>query len=90
MSDESRRRVLYYLRKHGGTADVDELREHLSKRTTDDPVEIRRELHHRTLPKLDDFKAIDYNQTNGQVRYEGDPLTNELLEWIGDVERRNS
>lgn len=90
MSDESRRRVLYYLREHDGTADVAELRGHLSERTTADTAEISTTLHHRTLPKLVDCEVIDYDQNSEQVRYDGDPIVTELLNWIRNKEREDS
>lgn len=89
MSDESRRRVLYYLRHHGGTADVDDLREHLSKRPTDEPVEISVDLHHRILPALDDSDLVAYDPQSDRVRYEGGQLATELLEWLEHKERND-
>lgn len=89
LSDESRRQALYYLREHDGTADIDELREHLSERTTYDTDEVRTILNHVALPKLEDCGVIDCDSHRDQVRYDGGPLTTELLEWIGDKERKD-
>lgn len=87
LSDESRRRVLYYLRENDGTADVDELREYLSDRTGFDPEEASVMLNNVTLPKLDDSGAIEYESNGERVQYEGGPFATELLKWIGDRER---
>ena len=49
---------------------------------------IRTRLHHRTLPKLDDFGVVDYDN-DGSVRYHGSPGLEELAaiaareEWQG-------
>lgn len=90
LSDECRRRVLYYLREHDGTAEVTELREHLSKGIESDTDDVSAALHHVVLPKLDDFGVIDHDQHSEQVRYDGGPLATELLEWIRDRERMDS
>lgn len=87
MANEQRRRVLYHLRETDGDARVDDLVRHLSERTGADQEVVAIRLRHAVLPLLDDRDVVDYDRTNGRIRYEGGPLATELLDWAGERER---
>lgn len=52
----------------------------------DDVDHVRIALHHRELPNLDDAGIIDYDARGNTVRYRGDSTTEDLLEYLSDLE----
>lgn len=86
MSNEHRRRVLYYLRRNHGTTS-DDLVYHLAESTDLDPDAAASVLHHAILPRLYDIGAVDYDRDHDRVRYRGGSLTTEFVDWVMDRER---
>lgn len=79
-----RRQLLYWLhRRDDGAVSLDALARLLDERDVDlpEPGGARVALHHVHLPKLDDAGVIEYDPDDGEVRYLGDPLLSDLLEW---------
>lgn len=82
LAGSRRRCVLYYLNRHG-SANVDELARQVTARETglseedlpeEDYESVRRELHHKHLPKLADCGLIEYDLRSGDTRFHDPPL----------------
>lgn len=77
LSSTRRRRVLYYLREHGGVATVNELAESIAAMENEIDVEdLNRQqrkrvyvsLYQTHVPKLVEAGIIEYDDNNGEVR----------------------
>jgi hypothetical protein len=74
LADERRRLLLDILKARSGTLVLDDLAERVAARENgfdaDDEDSVYRltvSLHHRDLPKLDDFGVIDYDSTATRI-----------------------
>ena len=81
LSRETDRYILYYLHENG-SATFDELVDGVIAVGADEPPitvsdtvrrEIRTNLHHKRLPKLEDLGIVEYDQRNGSVCYRNPP-----------------
>lgn len=65
----------YFDRRSTDVATVDELTEVVCERTQSDTGEqtVAIQLHHSTLPKLDDVGLVDYDSRSRTVRHVGPP-----------------
>lgn len=95
LADERRRAALYYLRTEG-SAHLEDVAEHVAAQETDAPGgepaertvrEIRIELYHVHLPKLEAIGAVEHEYTTGQVRLRSFPEGfDRLLEYCREME----
>jgi hypothetical protein len=88
LSDTYRREVIDYFENHAETsaATLSELVDHLDARVAGtNPAELRRSLHHRHLPKLEDRGWLEYDARNHDVHYRGRDATAEHLTLLADV-----
>ena len=90
LSRRPRRELLYWLyRRDDRSAPLDVLADALAERDVGIPGDLRVALHHVHLPKLDDADVVDYDADQRTVRYRGDPLLGDLLEWGIRTERHD-
>lgn len=83
------RYVLYYFQRGADdAASISELAEFVAENVGAESRErVATRLHHRTLPRLVDAGALDYEAREGRVRYRGGPGLEELaalasaMEW---------
>lgn len=70
MGAQRRRRVLRYLRQSStDRATIDDIVDHFADDSATDPETIRIDLHHRDLPKIAACDVIEYDSSNGDIRY---------------------
>lgn len=85
LSNSIRREVINYFESgnHGESAHVEELATHISNRVpSKDGGQLKTELHHQHLPKLDTTDWLEYDCRQGDVRYLGKERAKRL---IGEV-----
>lgn len=95
LSHQRRRYTLYYLREND-EAEVDELASQVAAWERDVPVvdvpaeaseEVRSELVHSHLPKLEEYGLVEYDQRSGAVVYTNPPtLLDEALKLAVAIE----
>ncbi|WP_232702812.1 DUF7344 domain-containing protein [Halobacterium wangiae] len=83
LASDQRRLVLAYFERTGeATASLDDLTAFLATQQADTEREhVRKNLHHRDLPKLADQGLIDYDARSATVRYWGAPTVVPADEW---------
>lgn len=89
LADEKRRLALQYLHTEtNNVVSTEELADHLleSAPQAENPDRVRSALHHKDLPKMADTALIDYDPRSETVRYYEDPVVDDLLEYISDLE----
>lgn len=93
LADENRRHVLLYFQSSSQTvASVGDLVAYTLAQngTQADPVRIVVKFHHVTLPLLDDAGLLDFDRRNNCVRYQENPLVEEVLSLVAETEDRES
>ena len=89
LADEKRRYALHFFQSQTkNVASVEVLAEYILAHDceVDDVNHVRIALHHQDLPSLDDAGLIDYDPRSSTVRYRGDSTTEDLLEYISNLE----
>jgi hypothetical protein len=87
LASRRRRLVIAKLRSlPNGVASVEDLADHLLVRNPDADGRDRTliALQHRTLPRLDGAGVIDFDRRTDTVRYHGNELVEELLDFVAD------
>lgn len=92
VADRRRRRVIQQLRHEtDGTTTIDDLvdRLHSGGSVSADDRHVDREdlaiqLHHTTLPKLEDHGVVDYDHRSGTVRYQPNDQVETVLDSLHD------
>lgn len=88
-ADQRRRLVIGYLREApDGVASYDDLVDYVSKHVLDTKgsEKLKNQLHHVTLPKLENVGVIEYDRRSETVRYQSLYLVDGLAEFIEDIE----
>lgn len=83
LADRQRRHALAYLHdKPEDVATREELASHVSSRHPESPSEeyVVAELHHVSLPKLEDAGLLEYDPRSGAVRFYGHPEIGHFLD----------
>jgi DNA-binding transcriptional ArsR family regulator len=90
LADAQRRTVLRFLSDQSdNVASIEDLIRHLDtqEQTTGEeeattPAQIETDLHHRHFPKLEEQGLVEYDLRSGQIRYNPDKSTEELLQVV--------
>lgn len=93
LADETRRHVLQYFQASSQTvASVGDLVAYTLAQngTHDDPGRIVIKFQHATLPLLDDADLLEFDRRNNCVRYQENPLVEEVLSLVAETEDRES
>lgn len=98
LADPRRRHTLYYLNDHRTEPiTIDELARHVTAMETEyapdtlveaDYADIKRELYHNHLPRLDDYGIIDYDPRSGDMRFHQSSRGLLLLLWVSQLIER--
>jgi len=87
LQNPQRRYALYFLNNHR-TTNVTELAKQLTAWETDrapaelieaDYQQTRQQLYHKHLPRLDDYKLIEFDPRSGDIRFSNPPNTFMIL-----------
>lgn len=82
LSDERRRYALYYLEQQDGPVPIEEVAEQVTEWETDSTTnlipddkyeQVKRELHHKDVPKSAEAKFIEYDSDDEVVEVTGTP-----------------
>lgn len=88
-ADKRRRLVIEYLRDTSdGVASYDGLVDFVLRHsdTQQESENIRSQLHHVTLPKLEEADIIEYNRRSATVRYDPCSIADDLAEFLDNIE----
>lgn len=87
--DQRRRNVLYTLENRGDdVTPLDELADEITSQDTefDETAKVRMTLHHKDLPKLDEFGLLEYDSRSGTIRYRGGNAIGDFLDHLQGLE----